>query len=126
MGKQRICPRSLIFACIKKRQKIMAPCFLTFYDPGQIEPATVFLLRLGCTHFAWNSYTAAQMFSTTVHLYTVYCTHQIWRQPGFRRWRILTNESTSRITFMNRVDQSQGLKSARTPDRQTPAESVTL
>ena len=69
---------------------------------------------MGCTHFALNSYMAVQMFCTTVHLYNVHCTHEYWRQPGLSRWRILTNESTSRITFMNRDDQSQGLKSART------------
>jgi hypothetical protein len=48
----------------------MTPIILTFFDPGQIVQC--FCQDLGCTHFAWSSYTAVQMFCTTVHLYTVH------------------------------------------------------
>ena len=62
------------------------------------------------SHFACHSYTAVQCTdvlytSTLVHLETVHLYHQSWRQPGLSRGLesklILTNESTSNITFMN-------------------------
>ena len=46
---------------------------------------------------------AVLMFSTVVH-----CT--VHMNPGLSRQRILTNESASRITCMNRVVQSQLLR----------------
>ena len=118
VGKRRKYPSSLIFACIKKCQtirspynwKIMAPSFLIFFDPGHIEPATVFSSKLGVHTLSLEQLygcTDVLYSSTHVHMYTVHCTHKSWRQPGLSRWRILTNESTSRITFMNRVNQSQ-------------------
>jgi hypothetical protein len=82
-------------------------------DPGQIEPATVFLSRLGV-----HALCLEQLYGCTDVLYNstfVHCTlYTRILVPAWPRWRILTNESTSRITFMNRVDQSQGLESART------------
>ena len=68
-----------------------------------------------------------QLYCCTDILYTstlVHCAHKSWRQHGLSRWRILTNKSTSSITFMNHVNQSQGLKSARTPDRQQTPDRV--
>ena len=58
----------------------MAPSSLTFFDPGQIKLATVFLSKLevqalcleqlnGCTDVLYSS--------TLVH-----CTHESWHQPG--------------------------------------------
>ena len=54
--------------------------------------------HLWCSHFAWIICTAEHCLYCSpvyVHLY-------------FKTWKLmLTNESPSKITFMNRVDQSQ-------------------
>ena len=53
--------------------------------------------HLWCTHYAWINCTAVQFYCSPV-LVHLYC-----RTSKF----VLTNESLSQITFMNRVDQSQ-------------------
>ena len=50
--------------------------------------------HLWCTHFAWIS-------CTTVHLYSILVCVRLYCNL------VLTNDSSSKITLMNRVDQSQ-------------------
>jgi hypothetical protein len=50
--------------------------------------------HLWCTHYAWISCTTVRLYSSPVCV-RLYCN------------LVLTNESSSNITFMNRVDQSQ-------------------
>ena len=50
-----------------------------------------------CTHYAWISCTVVRLYCSPVTVHINYRTCQF----------VLTNESPSKITFMNRVDQSQ-------------------
>ena len=67
--------------------------FYSYKQDTHTDRNTVYT-HLCCTHYAWISCSTVRLYCSPVSAH-LYCK------------LVLTNESPSRITFMNRVDQSQ-------------------